>query len=97
MPDCNYEHLTVNHSKEFVTKDGVHTNAIEGSWAHMKAKTPSRKYSKDLLQGHLFEFLWRNQHSQEMWHGLLSAMASVRYQREELDREMQTNDSDDGI
>jgi transposase-like protein len=30
------QHLRVNHSKEYVTADGVHTNTIEGFWALVK-------------------------------------------------------------
>ena len=31
-----YEHRTVNHSREFVNKDGDHTNKIEGHWRHVE-------------------------------------------------------------
>ena len=42
-----YTHETVNHSKEFVNKNGKHTNKIEGQWRHLKTGLPEfgrRKY-----------------------------------------------------
>ena len=35
-----YQHLSVNHSITFVDPDdhSIHTNSIEGTWAHVKAK-----------------------------------------------------------
>lgn len=33
----NFNHVLVNHSKdEYVTKDGFHTNTIEGCWSLLK-------------------------------------------------------------
>lgn len=34
---CGFSHAVVNHRKEFVTKDGVHTNAVEGYWRLLKS------------------------------------------------------------
>jgi transposase-like protein len=31
-----WNHKTVNHSVEYVTKDGIHTNSVEGFWALLK-------------------------------------------------------------
>ena len=33
-----YEHHLVNHSKEFVSDEGFHTNKIEGHWRQAKSK-----------------------------------------------------------
>ena len=33
---CGYDHKVVNHRKEFVTKEGVHTNGIECYWRVLK-------------------------------------------------------------
>jgi len=36
LEEMGYKHETVNHSKEFVTTEGVHTNLIESSWRPLK-------------------------------------------------------------
>lgn len=36
LEEMGYKHETVNHSKEFVTKEGIHTNLIESSWRPLK-------------------------------------------------------------
>jgi transposase len=55
----SYRHHTVNHSVEFVTDAGIHSNTIENLWGHMKADL---KYqhgtSKALLPGILDEFVF---------------------------------------
>ncbi len=54
-----YEHRLVNHSKEFVSQEGFHTNKIEGHWRQAKSKLPSFGVRKNLFSSHLAEFLWR--------------------------------------
>lgn len=37
LEKCNYKHMTVNHSVEFVNKEtGEHTNTIEGTWSKVR-------------------------------------------------------------
>ena len=48
-----YEHRTVNHSREFVNKDGDHTNKIEGHWRHAKCKLPKFGVQKYLFWTYL--------------------------------------------
>ena len=36
LTQCGYRHRTVNHSEEFVTPEGIHTNTIEGQWAKLR-------------------------------------------------------------
>ena len=59
MPDKDYLHFTVNHSKEFVNNEtGCHTNTIEGTWAHCKRATPKLGLQRDFLDGYLCRFIW---------------------------------------
>ena len=55
----------MNHSKEFVNKEGNHTNKIEGQWRHMKTSMPRFGVRKHMYSGYLAEFLWRYLHKEE--------------------------------
>ena len=53
-------HQTVNHSVEFVSPQGVHTQAIESYWARAKYKLKKMKgCSEEQLPSYLDEFMWR--------------------------------------
>jgi transposase-like protein len=57
-----YEHLTVNHSVEFVNSiTGVHTNGIESDWQKIKRGVhfPRFGVKDDHLGGYLAEHIWR--------------------------------------
>ena len=54
-----YTHRTVNHSEEFVNKDGDSTNRIEGHWRHAKVKMPPFGVRKNHFSSYLAEFMWR--------------------------------------
>ena len=57
-----YEHLFVNHSKrEFVRAKDIHTNGIEGFWAHFKRVVFSTYHmvSKDYLSRYIDEQVYR--------------------------------------
>ena len=57
-----YEHLFVNHSKrEFVRANNIHTNGIEGFWAHFKRVIFSTYHcvSKDYVQRYIDEQAYR--------------------------------------
>ena len=57
-----YEHLFVNHGKrEFVRSKDIHTNGIEGFWAHFKRVVFSTYHmvSKDYLQRYIDEQSYR--------------------------------------
>ena len=59
MPDKDYLHYTVNHSKVFVNQEtGCHTNTIEGTWAHCKRATPKLGLRQDFLDEYLCRFIW---------------------------------------
>ena len=47
---------TVNHSMEFVNKEGFHANKIEGHWRQMKAGLPTHGRKKEHYSSYLAEF-----------------------------------------
>ena len=77
--DLGMQHFTVNHSVEFVSEEGIHTNSIEGTWCGMKVLIPKRNRTKD-IDNHLWEYAWRKKNCQKLWEGLLEAFANVCYE-----------------
>lgn len=56
-------HCTVNHSVEFVTPSGVHTNHIESYWNRAKIKLKRmRGCHRSQLPSYLDEFMWRERY-----------------------------------
>ena len=41
LAHLGYEHKWVNHNKEYVSMEGVHTNRMEGLWGVVKRWLPS--------------------------------------------------------
>lgn len=84
----DYQHRTLNHSKEFVSvkEDGtvVHTQTIEGNWGTMKKSIPIHKRNGADLQDCLFEFMWRRANAGNLWLALLRGLAKVRFAVPEL-------------
>ena len=61
-----YEHAMVNHSVEFVTDDGVHTQEIESLWNQIKAEIKIRRgFILEQLPGFLDEFMYRREFFQQ--------------------------------
>lgn len=55
LSKCGYQHLTVNHSIEFVnTETGAHTNTIESTWRRVKASLPAYKEFVKYLAQYMF-------------------------------------------
>lgn len=59
--DKNYDHQTVNHSIEFVGRDGQCTNRIESLWNKSKIRFKEmRGVRRFYIQQYLDEFMWRH-------------------------------------
>ena len=58
-----HSHDTVNHSIEFVSSSGVHTNHIESYWNRVKIKIKRmRGCHRSQLASYLDEFMWRERY-----------------------------------
>jgi transposase-like protein len=77
------EHRSVNHSigfKDYET--GVHTNYIEGTNNALKIRISPRCRTKDLIDEHLLEFIWRRNNQKELWNSFISALREIHYDLE---------------
>ncbi|CAB9523254.1 Inherit from opiNOG: protein Hydra magnipapillata [Seminavis robusta] len=93
--DYNYTHKTLCHKKEFVAKDGTHTQTIEGSWSFMKKKMPVQKRSGHNLQEYLWEVMWMRQHEKGLWDAFLRGLSKFRYTPAEIERLWDLRDESD--
>ena len=74
------EHEMVVHEHEFVSVTGVHTNAIEGLWFHLKSHIPNRIYhDAENLQLCLYAEVFIRNHPRDRWSALIGALKLVRY------------------
>jgi transposase-like protein len=61
-----YQHAMVNHSEQFVTDNGVHTQEIESLWNQIKVEIKIRRgFSLEQLPGVLDEFMYRREFAQQ--------------------------------
>lgn len=59
LNELGLDHKTVKHSVEFVNKDGIHTNTIEGFWGNSKQHFKQfRGVTKSLLDPHLDKLMY---------------------------------------
>jgi ISXO2-like transposase domain len=65
-----YEHKIVNHSEVFVNDEGFHTNNIEGTWNAVKNRIVARNRTHNLIEGKLFEYIWRRKNNNDIWSAL---------------------------
>ena len=76
LAHLGYEHKWVDHSKEYVSKEGVHTNRMEGLWGVVKRWLPSSgSYN---LQEYLQLFQWfqvQKQHEEDPFWRLMDLIA----------------------
>lgn len=74
------EHRVVNHSEHFTDPEtGVHTNTIEGTWNGIKMRIAARNRTRQGIDMHLLEFIWRRKHVGNTWEAFISALADTAY------------------
>lgn len=59
-----YAHGSVNHMVEYKSREGVHTNTIEGFWSHLKTsfKGVYKHAGSAYIQAYVNEYAWRYSH-----------------------------------
>lgn len=76
-----WTHKTVNHSLEYVTKDGIHTNSVEGFWALLKRGIKGNFHwlSKKHLSSYVkeFEFRYNNRENELVFGDVLGRMLGL--------------------
>ena len=78
LKDEGYEHLTVNHSLNFVDPDtGAHTQGIENTWWGVKRSYPRTGTSKELFESYLQEFMWRKHYGENPFGNILKHIAEL--------------------
>jgi transposase-like protein len=77
--NIGYNHLTVNHSLNFVDPvTGAHTNSVENMW--MRAKRRNKKEcgtSRELLDSYLVEFMWRLSFDEDPFQNIIAHIRNV--------------------
>ena len=55
----NFRHETVNHSVEYVSETGIHTNTIKNIWSHLRSYWRGRhSVVRDQLSSSLVQFIY---------------------------------------
>lgn len=74
-------HRTVNHSIQFITPSGVHTNTVESYWNRVKLKIKAmRGCTREELSSYLDECMWKERHrktANEAFNSILSHIAEL--------------------
>jgi transposase-like protein len=74
-------HLCVNHSMSFKDEiTGAHTNTIEGIWNGIKLNLKARNRTKEHINEHLFEYIWRKNNKDNLWGGFIDAIKNIHYE-----------------
>lgn len=76
----DYLHQTVNHSRFFKDPEtGIHTNTIEGTWSALKRRILPRNRTKNGIEGHLTEYIWRRKNEANLWDSFIFALKDIHY------------------
>src|SRR5215813_4509619 len=74
------QHRTVNHSHHFVNpEDGSHTHSKEGTWNGIKLKIAPRNRTREGMNDHLLEFIWRRKHTEDLWNSFILALGDIHF------------------
>ena len=78
-----YDHLTVNHSKEFKNKaNGACTNTIEGAWrTQLKSQISVRNYSRFCLGEYLNKRMWIKENWDSLWESVWGMLSATEYEK----------------
>jgi len=96
-----YEHLTVNHSVEFVdSTTGAHTNTIESTWRHAKRFMPHYNRRKTNYPGYLAHYMflkWCKSNDVDPFEKFLEEVAKIIFDADvaDLEVESESESSDD--
>ncbi|KAF0429461.1 Transposase, ISXO2-like domain-containing protein [Gigaspora margarita] len=75
LDQLNIIHRRVNHSKNRIQQGtGVHTNSVEGLWNGVKLNISTRNCSKQLLEKHLYEFMWRRKYRNNLFEAFINLL-----------------------
>ena len=87
LQDEGYNHLTVNHSLNFIDPDmGAHTQRMENTWWGIKQSMPHTGTSNDLFSSYLLEWLWRKQYGEDSFGNIIEHIAELYDVRKETSR-----------
>jgi transposase-like protein len=84
------EHQVVNHEETYVTKDGVHTNSIEGVWTHFKKMIDctyfhlSQYHFDRYLNEYTYRWNRRNESEQSIFDSFMPLTTGKRIKYESL-------------
>jgi hypothetical protein len=68
----------VNHSHHFVNlEDGTHTNSIKGTWNGIKLKVSPRNRTRENMEEHMLEFIWRRKHAADLWNNFIDVLRDI--------------------
>ena len=78
LNDEGSDHLTVNHSLNFVDPDtGAHTQGIENTWWGVKRGLPRTGTSKELFDGYLQDYMWRQHYGKDPFGSIIKHIADL--------------------
>ena len=73
-----FAHESVNHSIEFVSETGVHTQTIESTWRAVKRTLPSSGGRPEMLDSYLAEFLFRRRYLTDAHDKFLTFLSKIK-------------------
>jgi hypothetical protein len=74
ISNFNYQHLTVNHTYNFVDPNtGAHTQNVENMWCRAKKRNKIENgTATDMIDSYLCEFIWRERYGDNAFANIIS-------------------------